>query len=80
MSLKVLACYAALVVLYFCRQADGYICELIVVCHFGHVASSHCVKWQSPELNRYHSTAARGWGLGSAGNCHTVRDACFWTD
>lgn len=40
--------------------------EILLVYDFSNVASSHCVKWQSLLLNRYHSTAA-GWVGGREG-------------
>lgn len=74
MSFWVFACNITLIIVYFCKQADDYIGELIAVCHFRDLARSHCVKWQSPQLNRYHSTAAWGWGLeGGSNGQHYMR-------
>lgn len=65
-----------LAVRYLRKHADGHTCELIAVCHFGHVklaspasqSASVSVKWQSlpPQLNRYHSAVGRG---GAGGGC-----------
>lgn len=65
--------------LHFSKQAEDYIGELVVICHFGDLASSHCVKWQSL-LHCNHSTAARSRGWGTLVRVSIISEICSRMD